>query len=679
MQYPSTKKDNTIDTYFGKNIADPYRWLEDDRSVETANWVKEQNATTAQFLNQIPFRAKINDDLTAIWNYKKETRPFIEGAYTYYYKNNGLQNQNILFRKEVNGEEELFLDPNTFSRKGTDSLGFVKFSKDGTLCAYTISEGGSDWNKVIVLDTQDKSQIGDTLLDVKFSDIAWKGNEGFYYSTYRKPEGSKLSVKTDQHLLFFHKLNTAQKEDEIVFGAKENEKHRYVSGSISSDEKYLEIHGANATSGNRLFLKNLETDSDIIELTADELASSHIVESKNGKLYIFTNQNAPNNKLVVVDAENPHINNWTDLIAEAENVLDINKGGKYLFAQYIVDVKSKIFKYNYEGNLLSEVALPGSGSVHLFQAKTSETKIYYYFTNTITPLSIYCYDIESEKSILYWKPKINFKADNFVTKQVFYPSKDGTKIPMTISYKKGLDLDGKNPTIVYGYGGFGVDLLPSFSAVRATWMNLGGVFAVANLRGGGEYGKEWHDAGIKLKKQNVFDDFIAAAEYLIDEKYTDAKHLAAQGGSNGGLLVGAVMTQRPALFQVALPAVGVLDMLRYHTFTAGAGWAYDYGTSEQSKEMFEYILAYSPLHNVKEGTKYPSTMVTTGDHDDRVVPAHSFKFAAELQAKHQGENPVLIRVETDAGHGAGKPTSKVIAEYTDILSFSFYCMGVDAL
>ncbi len=675
IKYPKTKKGKVIDTYFGTEVADPYRWLEDDLSKETADWVKEQNKVTQKFLHKIPYKEKVKAKFEKIWNYEKKTKPFKEGKYTYYYKNDGLQNQNVLYRKDANGNEQLFLNPNTFSKKGTDALNMIKFSSDGSLAAYAVSEGGSDWKKIFILNTETNTLLEDHIVDVKFSNISWKGNEGFYYSTYKKPKGSKLSVKTDKHFVFYHKIGTKQENDTIVFGENKKQQYRYIFASITSDDNFLILNASNST-GENLYLKDLNKDDDFQLISGDDSSDYYIIDSFENKLYIQTNYKAPNNKLVVVDAKNPNYKNWKDLIPETKNVLDVTKGSGFLFANYMVDVKSKVLQYDYSGKLIGEVQLPFEGSVYDFYAKKNDTEIFFLFTNTITPISIYSFNVKTSKVELYWKPTINFDSSQYETKQVFYNSKDGTKIPMTISNKKGIALNGKNPTIIYGYGGFDISLMPTFNMFKAVWMSLGGVFAVTNLRGGGEYGKEWYDAGTKLKKQNVFDDFIAGASYLISEKYTSSEFLAAEGGSNGGLLVGAVMTQKPNLFKVALPAVGVLDMLRYHTFTAGAGWSHDYGTSEDNKEMFENILAYSPLHNIKEGTAYPATLVTTGDHDDRVVPAHSFKFAAELQAKYQGENPVLIRIETDAGHGMGKPTSKIIEEYTDLISFTLFNMDI---
>ncbi|WP_318343814.1 prolyl oligopeptidase family serine peptidase [Flagellimonas baculiformis] len=680
VNYPTTKKVDTVTNYFGTDVPDPYRWLEDDRSAETEAWVKQQNAATFGYFDKIPFREDLKNRLEKLWNYEKVGSPFKEGDYTYYYKNDGLQNQYVVYRKKGEDKEEVFLDPNTFSEDGTTSLMGLSFTKDGSLAAYLISEGGSDWRKGIVINAETKEIVEDTLVDIKFSGISWKGNEGFFYSSYDKPEGSELSAKTDQHKLYYHKVGTPQSEDKIIFGGTPEEKHRYVGGSVSEDEKYLFISASVSTSGNKLYLMDLtDPNAKLVTILDDTDSDTYVIDNVGSKLYLVTDRDAPNKKVVVVDAANPTPDNWKDLIPETKNVLTAGTGGGYFFTEYMVDAISKVMQYDYDGKLVREVQLPGVGSAGGFGGKKEDKEFYFSFTNYNTPGSLYKYNVETGEYELYWKPQIDFNPDDYESKQVFYNSKDGTKVPMIITYKKGLELNGKNPTMLYGYGGFNISLTPSFSIVNAVWMEQGGVYAVPNLRGGGEYGKEWHIAGTKLQKQNVFDDFIAAAEYLIANNYTSKEYLAIRGGSNGGLLVGATMTQRPDLMQVALPAVGVMDMLRYHTFTAGAGWAYDYGTSEDNAEMFNYLKGYSPVHNVKEGTEYPATLVTTGDHDDRVVPAHSFKFAAELQEKQAGTNPTLIRIETNAGHGAGTPVSKTIEQYADIYGFTFFNMGYDEL
>lgn len=679
MNYPQTAKKEVVDTYFNNKIADPYRWLEDDRSAETAAWVTAQNNVTFAYLDQIPYRDQLKKQLTEKWNYEKIGAPFVEGDFTYYYKNDGLQNQSVLYRKDKSGKEEVFLDPNTFSKDGTTSLADVSFTEDGSLVAYAISEGGSDWRKIIVLNAKDKSVIGETLVDVKFSGIGWYKNEGFYYSSYDKPTGSELSAKTDEHKLYYHKLGTSQKTDQLVFGEKY--KRRYVSGYVTNDQKYLVVTAANATSGNELYIQDLTKANSQIQTIVTGFDNDYsIIDSKDGKLYIETNLNAPNKKLMVVNALTlVNRSTWEDLILESDNVLDLSKAGGYFFARYMKDAVSVIEQFDYSGKFIRKIQLPGLGTASGFSDKKDAKDLYFSFTNYITPGTTYKMNIASGTSEVYLQPKVKFNPSDYESKQVFYASKDGTQVPMMITYKKGTKLDGTNPTMLYAYGGFNVSLTPSFSVANAVWLENGGVYAVANLRGGGEYGKKWHDAGTKLQKQNVFDDFIAAAEYLIKEKYTSSEKLAIRGGSNGGLLVGATMTQRPDLMKVALPAVGVLDMLRYHTFTAGAGWAYDYGTAEDSNEMFNYLKGYSPVHNVKSGVSYPATMVTTGDHDDRVVPAHSFKFAAELQDKNAGNNPMLIRIDVNAGHGAGKSVQQTINENADIQAFTLWNMGVTKL
>ena len=678
LQYPQTKKGETVDVYFDTKVADPYRWLEDDKSTETAAWVKAQNEVTYGYLSTIPFRETLKNRMEKLWNYEKIGAPSKEGNYTYYSKNNGLQNQSVMYRKDTKGVETVFLDPNTFSKKGTTSLGGVNFSEDGSKMAYSISEGGSDWRKVILMDTESKKILEDTLVDVKFSGVSWKGNEGFYYSSYDKPKGSELSAKTDQHKLYFHKLGTAQKDDVVIFGL--DQKRRYVGGSVTEDNRFLVITAANATYGNELYIQDLTIpNAPIVTIVANFDSDNSVIENEGKQLFIETDLNAPNKRIVTVDVNNPKPENWKDFIPETENVLSPSTGGGYFFANYMKDAVSFIKQYDYSGKLVREIQLPGVGTAGGFGGKKEAKTLYYSFTNYTTPGAIFAFEPNLGKSTVYEKPKVDFKSEDYISTQVFYASKDGTQIPMIITHKKGIKLNGKNPTILYGYGGFNISLTPSFSVANAVWMENGGVYAVANLRGGGEYGKKWHDAGTKMQKQNVFDDFIAAAEYLIAQKYTSSDFLAIRGGSNGGLLVGATMTQRPDLIKVALPAVGVLDMLRYHTFTSGAGWAFDYGTSQDSKEMFEYIKGYSPVNNVKKGTQYPATMVTTGDHDDRVVPAHSFKFAAELQDKQAGNNPVLIRIDVNAGHGAGKSVAAAIQENVDIQAFTLFNMGYQSL
>ncbi|MBT5797959.1 MAG: S9 family peptidase [Porticoccaceae bacterium] len=678
--YAETRKDEVIDHYFDTPVADPYRWLEDDMSAETGAWVAAQNAVTFAYLSKIPYREAVRKRLELLWDYEKVSAPFKEGAYTYFYKNTGLQNQYVVYRYEDNGEPEVFLDPNTFSEEGSTSLSTLSFSGDGSLAAYSISEAGSDWRKIITIDVETKQRLEAPIVDVKFSGIAWSGQDGFFYSSYEKPEGSELSAKTDQHKLYYHKLGTAQQQDKIIFGGTPEQKRRYVGGDVTEDGRYLVISGAVSTSGNDLYLKDLTVpNSPLVTILDDTNSEAYVIDNIGTQLYIVTDRDAPNQRIVTVDAVNPEPEKWEDFIVETEHVLSASTGGGYFFVEYMVNALSKVYQYDYQGNRLGEVKLSGLGSASAIGGNREDTKLYYSFTNYNTPPTIFEFDVEENTSTVFEESGAGFASEDYISSQHFYTSKDGVQIPMMITHKKGLVLNGKNPTILYGYGGFNISLTPSFSIANAFWLEQGGVYAVPNLRGGGEYGKQWHDAGTQFNKQNVFDDFIAAAEYLIDNDYTSSDYLAINGRSNGGLLVGAVMTQRPSLMAVALPGVGVMDMLRYHTFTAGAGWAYDYGTSEQSPEMFEYLKGYSPVHNVNKGIEYPATLVTTGDHDDRVVPAHSFKFAAQLQEKQAGQSPTLIRIETNAGHGSGTPVSKIIEQYADKFSFTLYNMGFHQL
>jgi prolyl oligopeptidase len=677
VNYPETKTIDHTDNYFDSIVPDPYRWLEDDRSTETGEWVKSQNEVSFDYLNKIPFRGAIRERLAKLWDYEKYSAPFKEGDYTYFYKNDGLQNQYVLYRQKGENTPEVFLNPNDFSTDGTTSLAGIDFSLDGTRAAYQISEGGSDWRKVIVLDAMSKNMLEDTLLDVKFSGLAWKGSEGFYYSSYDKPkEGSALSGKTQYHKLFYHTLGTPQSADLLVFGGEKTPR-RYIGAFVTEDQQYLVITAAVSTSGNELYIKSLKNSNAPIVNVINHFDKEHqVVHSEGDWIYIYTTLQAPNGRLVKVKASNPAPENWTDVISERKEPLSISTGGGYFFASYLKDALSLVEQVDLNGKVVRTISLPGKGTASGFSGKWKDPVLYFTFTSYTQPATIYSLDVKSGKSSIYKESKVDFNPADFESKQIFYTSKDGTKVPLIITYKKGLVLNGKNPTLLYGYGGFNISLTPGFSTSNIVWMENGGVYAVANLRGGGEYGEEWHVQGTKMRKQNVFDDFIAAAEYLIKEKYTAKEYLAISGGSNGGLLVGAAMTQRPDLFKVALPAVGVLDMLRYHQFTAGAGWAFDYGTAQDSPEMFNYLKGYSPYHNLKEGVTYPATLVTTADHDDRVVPAHSFKFAARLQKAHKGDSPVLIRIETNAGHGAGKPTAKIIDEQADKWAFTFYNMNV---
>ena len=680
LNYIETREGDQVDSYFGVEVRDPYRWLEDDMSDETNQWVEDQNQTTFNYLNTIPFRGNLKKRIKELNNYEKISAPFKKGKYEYFYKNSGLQDHSILYRRLAGSteNEEIFLDPNTFSEDGTVALRGIYFSEDYSKAAYLITEGGSDWRKAITIDVKTKQIIEDTLKNIKFSGLSWKGNEGVYYSSYKvSTDESALSSKTQLHTVYYHQLGEKQIEDKFVFGGKKHP-NRYIFSFVTEDQNYLVISASTTTSGNKLFVKSLEQkNSEFISIQNDYLSECSYVFNDGNQFYLSTNKDAPNFRLISLDLSNPK--KWVDIIPEKDNVLNVSAGGGYLFCNYLVDAKSQVEQYDLKGNLVYKVPLPGIGSAGGFSAKSDETELYFSFSSYIYPRTIYKYNIKNGQSILYEKPKVDFNSEDFISKQIFFQSKDGTTIPMFITHKKGIINKGDNPTILYGYGGFNISITPRFSSTNIAWLENGGIYAVPNIRGGGEYGENWHLAGTKLNKQNVFDDFISAAEFLISEKYTSSDYLAIRGGSNGGLLVGATMTQRPDLMRVALPAVGVLDMLRYHTFTAGAGWAYDYGTSEDSEKMFKYLLGYSPVHNVKNGVKYPATLITTGDHDDRVVPAHSFKFAAELQDKQIGASPTLIRIETNAGHGAGTPISKTIEQYADIYGFTFYNMGYEKL
>ena len=677
IQYPETKKITHSDFYHGIEVSDPYRWLEDDMSNETGEWVKIQNKVTSKFLGKIGFRKKLERRIKKLNDYEKIGAPFKEGDYEYFYKNSGLQNHSVVYRKRIGSDEnpEVFIDPNTFSKDGTVALRGLSFTKDGSLLAYMITDGGSDWRKIIVMNTKTKEIIGDTLKDVKFSGLSWKNNDGFFYSSYDNPSEenkSELSAKTQYHKLYFHRLNTTQAQDKLVYGGNK-QPNRYVSGSVTEDQRYLAIYAGQNTSGRQLYIQDLAvTGSKPIKIQGDYFARASVITNKNKTFYLYTNIDAPNGRIVSVDLSSPNI--WKDVVSETENVMYPSSGGGNLFIRYLVDAKSQIMQFDLNGKIIREIELPAIGSAYGFSAKEDEDDLYYSFSSYTYPSTIFNYNIESGESNLYRQPEIDFEPRDYITEQVFYKSKDQTTVPMFITYKKGLNRNSANPTILYGYGGFNISQTPGFSATNIAWLENGGVYAVANIRGGGEYGKKWHKAGTQMNKQNVFDDFIAAAEYLISENYTSSEYLAIRGGSNGGLLVAAVMIQRPELFKVAIPAVGVLDMLRYHQFTAGAGWSDDYGTADDSKEMFKYLLKYSPVHALKPDTNYPATLVTTADHDDRVVPAHSFKFAARLQEYHAGESPVLIRIQTRGGHGSVSMDQRMEL-YADVFSFIWYNMG----
>ncbi len=673
MPYPETRKENVVDDYFGTKIEDPYRWLENDTSKETAEWVKAQNAVTQNYLSQIPFREDVKKRLTEIWNYEKISAPFKKGDYYFYYKNDGLQNQAVVYyKKGLDGKEEIFLDPNKLSDDGTVALSGLYFSNDYKYAAYVISKSGSDWNEIYVKEVANATDTKDKIEWVKFSGAAWQG-DGFYYSRYDEPKGvSELSNQNQFQKVYYHKLGEEQSNDVLVF---EDKAHplRYFGADVSDDERYLYIYASEGTSGSEILIKDLKNKNSKFEVLLKGFEYNYgIIDNMGDQVLVLMDKGAANYKVVSIDPKNKEEKNWKTIIPESKELLEgVTTAGGYLFASYLKDASSKIVQYTYEGKKVKDIELPGIGTVSIGEAKKDASSTFYTFSNFTTPGTVYQLDIASGASEVYTKPNFKISSDDFETKQVWYTSKDGTKVPMFIVHKKGIKLDGNNPTLLYGYGGFNISLTPSFSVSNMYFLEQGGVYALATLRGGGEYGEEWHKAGMLEKKQNVFDDFISAAEYLIAEKYTSSSKLAISGRSNGGLLVGACMTQRPDLFKVALPGVGVLDMLRYHKFTIGWGWAVEYGSSEK-KDQFDYLIKYSPLHNVKDSVEYPATMITTADHDDRVVPAHSFKFAATLQAKHKGEHPILIRIDEKAGHGAGKPTSKQIDEATDIWSFVLY-------
>lgn len=677
MNYPISKKVDTTDTYFQTPVADPYRWLEDDNSEETKAWVVEQNKVTDQFLNAIPFKTKIKERLTEVWNYPKVGVPFKKGDLYFHYSNDGLQNQSVLYvQSNLEDEARVLLDPNKLSDDGTVALASISVSNDSKYLAYLIARSGSDWNEVFVKDIATGKDVSDHLEWIKFSGVSWY-KDGFFYAAYDSPKaGTELSNSNEYHKVYYHKLGNKQSEDELIYQDSKFPKRLYGI-SVTDDEKYLILSAMSASHGNALYFKEVENKRADFKMITDELNfEHHIIDDVNGSLLMYTNNGAPKYRLVSVDVNKPAKENWKNVIPEKENVLSNVKfaGGK-LVATYMKDAYSKIEILNKDGRFDYEFELPGIGTAGSFSGKKDEKIAFYSFESFTSPEIAYKYNFETKKSEVFYQPKINFNPEDFITEQKFYTSKDGTKIPMFIIYKKGLKLNGNNPCLLYGYGGFNVSLTPYFTPRRLVWLENGGVYVVANLRGGGEYGEDWHQAGTKLNKQNVFDDCISAAEYLIDNKYTKADKLALKGGSNGGLLVGAVINQRPDLFKVAIPEVGVMDMLRYHKFTIGWAWAGDYGTSEESKEMFKYLYNYSPIHNIKN-KDYPAVMVTTADHDDRVVPAHSFKYMATLQEKYTGINPVIIRIESNAGHGAGMPTSKQIEEYADIWSFIYYNMNI---
>ena len=673
--YPDTAKGDVIDNYHGTDVPDPYRWLEDDMSEETGAWVKAQNEVTFAYLESIPFRDALKKRMTEIWNYPKMSTPFKEGERYFYFYNTGLQNQDIMYvKKDLAEEGEVFLDPNEFSEDGTVALAGLSISNDNKYMAYAISKGGSDWREFHVKDVESGQDLDDHLQWIKFSGMSWY-RDGFFYTRYATPEeGDELKAANVNAKVYYHRVGTEQNEDLLIHKDDANPEWGFGVG-VTEDEEYMYLTVTESTSGNAIAFKKAGLDNTPFTWLDQDFDDDYTpIGNHENILYVLTNNEAPLYRLVGIDLNNPDRENWVDVIPEQGNVLESATlaGGK-IIATYIQDAKNAAYVFNLDGSMLHEVALPGIGSLGGFSGKMDDNTAFYSFTSFNYPSTSFKYSIAENVSEVFYTPEVDFDAEAYETKQVFYSSKDGTEIPMFLVHKKGLKLDGSNPTLLYGYGGFNISMTPGFSTTRAVWLEQGGVFALANIRGGGEYGEKWHKAGTVLQKQNVFDDFIAAAEYLILEKYTSPRRLAVYGGSNGGLLVGAVVNQRPELFAAAIPMVGVMDMLRFHKFTIGRYWTVDYGSSDDPEE-FKYLLAYSPVHNISEDKEYPAILVTTGDHDDRVVPAHSFKYAATLQEKYTGSNPVMIRINTDAGHGAGKPTDMVIQEYTDVWAFIYQNM-----
>lgn len=676
--YPETAKVDTVDVYFGTEVPDPYRWLENDTSEATAAWVKAQNEVTGSYLAQIPFRDALLKRLAEVAGYEKIGMPFKKHGKYYFYKNDGLQDQSVLYVQDsLDAEPRVFLDPNKLSDDGTVALTGVSFSRDGSKAAYTISRSGSDWTEIYVLDAGTGKLLDDHIVWAKFTGASWKG-DGFYYSAYGAPaEGKELSGVNENHKVYYHKLGTPQEQDLLAYENKDHPR-RFYTVETSEDETMLFLYESGEDDGNALYVKDLRrAGAPFVPMATDMRRRYSPIEAAGGKIYLFTNYNAPQNRIMTATLARPGVEDWQELVPEAEDVLSEAQliGGR-LYLTYEKDASDRACVYGLDGRRLQEISLPSLGSVSFSGDKDSK-ECFFSFTSFTVPGTTYKYDVDANTYEVFRAPETSFDSGAFVTEQVFYPGKDGTKIPMFLTYKKGLEKDGANPVCLYGYGGFGISLGPGFSPMRVPFLERGGIYAQAGLRGGGEYGEEWHKAGTKMQKQNVFDDFIAAAEYLIGEGYTNEGKIAIMGGSNGGLLVGACMTQRPGLFRAAVPEVGVMDMLRYHKFTVGWNWAGDYGTSEDSKEMFEYLKGYSPLHNLKPGTDYPATLVTTADHDDRVVPAHSFKFAAALQACNGGANPALIRIDSKAGHGGGKPMGKALEEQADIYAFIMHNLGME--
>lgn len=674
VEYPNTATVDQKDSYFGAEVADPYRWLEVDTAADVEAWVKAENKVTFGYLDQIPFRKEIRKRYEELYNYPKLSSPFKAGDYYFFYKNDGLQNQAVIYiQKGLDGAPEVFLDPNAMSKEGTTAVSLVGISQNDKYVAYSVQEAGSDWQKFYVMEIATKKKLSDEINWAKFSGASWKGEDGFFYSRYpAPPKGQERSGNNQFHSVYYHKLGTPQAQDKLVFEDRKNP-YMYHFGNVSEDGQYFYMYAAPGTDGFATYVKDIKKDTPFQLLFEGYANKSTVVHNLGEKLLVQTDVDAPKYRLVEVDIQHPEKANWKDIIPEKGDLLQgITTGGGKIFADYLKDATTRIYQYDYDGKNEVEINLPGKGSAGGFSGKEKDEVLFYSYTSFVYPGTIFKYDVKTGQSSEFHKTPLKFEPSDYVEKQVFYTSKDGTKVPMFIVHHKDTKLDGNNPTYLYAYGGFNISLSPSFSASRILLLENGGVFALPNLRGGGEYGEEWHKGGMLLKKQNVFDDFIAAGEYLIKEKYTNKDKLAIAGGSNGGLLVGACMTQRPDLYAVAFPAVGVMDMLRYHKFTVGKGWIPEYGCADSTEVDFKNLLSYSPLHNIKAGTAYPATMISTADHDDRVVPAHSFKFAATMQKAQAGDKPVLIRIETNAGHGAGKPTSKIIDEQADLWSFFFY-------
>ena len=678
--YPKAKKVDTVDTYFGHKVPDPYRWLENDNSSETKKWVSEENTLTVNYLSKIPFRQQLRERLTQIWNYPKYGVPFKRGDMYFFFKNDGVQNQSVLYmQKSLEATPEVLLDPNTLSKDGTVALASIGISKNGKYLAYGVARGGSDWNEIYVMNIATRKILPDSINWVKFSGISWKG-DGFFYSAYNAPKkGDELLQQNRYHKVFYHKLGTTQNKDRLIF---HNDKYplRNYYAYTTRDEQFLIISESESTSGNALYAARLSDINHLhfVNLYSGFESDNSIVGHLGNELLVLTNDQAPFYKLIKIDFVRPQKRSviLPEKNTEKEVLQSVDLVGDQIFAEYLKDASSRGYFYDYKGKYQGELQLPEMGTLSGFSGKKGDSEAFYGFTSFTVPTTIYSLNVKTHESTVFKKPQLHFNPDEFETKQVFYHSKDGTLIPMFITYKKGLKLNGENPTLLYGYGGFNISLTPGFSISRMAFLEQGGIYAEANLRGGGEYGEAWHLAGTKMHKQNVFDDFIYAAHYLINEKYTNSNKLAIMGASNGGLLIGACMTQEPQLFRVAIPMVGVMDMLRYQKFTIGWAWASDYGRSDDSEAMFKYLYSYSPLHNIKKGVLYPATLAITADHDDRVVPGHTFKFMATLQANALPERPALVRIETRAGHGAGKPTSKQINESTDIYSFIMYNLGI---